>query len=91
MNFLGKCLRSPSLTHGSNWLFGKMLNSPSLTHGSDGLLRRKFKKSIGHIIKLIREIDTVKNLGTLEKLDTLESLKLGTVPKELDAYNMYSF
>ena len=38
-------------------LFGKILKSPSLTHGSDGLFRRKFKKSIWHIIKLKEKLN----------------------------------
>ena len=59
---------SPSLTHGSNWLLGKMLKSPSLTHGSDGLFRRKFKKSIGHIIKLKEKLTHWKSRTQWKKL-----------------------
>ena len=37
MDFLEKCLKSPSITHGIDGLFKKYIKSPSITNEIDGL------------------------------------------------------
>ena len=48
MDFLEKCLKSPSMTHEIDGLFGKNYKKSIITHVIDGLFGKLFKKSINN-------------------------------------------